>query len=84
MARGRAVCGGVRSSPCVCVCVSQMLLPEGIRRDNTKLWEEVEIPPSSPLPLGPEERPVYISDLDQVGALPLRSQQRLTALRRAL
>lgn len=45
-----------------------MLLPEGIRRDNTKLCEEVEIPPSQPMPVGFEEKPVYISDLDEVGA----------------
>lgn len=56
---------------CVCVCDFQMLLPEGIRRDNTKLCEEVEIPPSQPMPVGLEEKPVYISDLDEVGAPPV-------------
>lgn len=56
---------------CVCVCDIQMLLPEGIRRDNTKLCEEVEIPPSQPMPVGFEEKPVYISDLDEVGAPPV-------------
>lgn len=52
---------------CVCVCNIQMLLPEGIRRENTKLCEEVEIPPSQPMPVGFEEKPVYISELDEVG-----------------
>lgn len=47
-----------------------MLLPEGVRRDNTKLCEEVEIPPSQPMPVGFEEKPVYISELDEVGAAP--------------
>lgn len=44
-----------------------MLLPEGIRRDNTKMYEEVEIPPNEPMPIGFEEKPVYISELDEVG-----------------
>lgn len=43
-----------------------MLLPEGIRRDNNKMYEEVEIPPSDPMPIGFEEKPVYISELDEV------------------
>lgn len=53
---------------CVCVCDIQMLLPEGIRRDNNKMYEEVEIPPNEPMPIGFEEKPVYISELDEVGA----------------
>lgn len=45
-----------------------MLLPEGIRRENNKMYEEVEIPPNEPMPIGFEEKPVYISELDEVGA----------------
>lgn len=45
-----------------------MLLPEGIRRENTKMYEEVEIPPNEPMPIGFEEKPVYIAELDEVGA----------------
>lgn len=45
-----------------------MLLPEGIRRENTKMYEEVEIPPNEPMSTGFEEKPVYISELDEVGA----------------
>lgn len=52
----------------MCVCDIQMLLPEGIRRDNNKMYEEVEIPPNEPMPIGFEEKPVYISELDEVGA----------------
>lgn len=44
-----------------------MLLPEGIRRDNTKMYEEVEIPPNDPMPIGFEEKPIFISELDEVG-----------------
>lgn len=45
-----------------------MLLPEGIRRENVKMYEEVEIPPNEPMPIGFEEKPVYISELDEVEA----------------
>ncbi len=58
---------------CMCFCVimssplcRQMLLPEGIRRENNKMYEEVEIPPNEPMPIGFEEKPVYISELDEV------------------
>lgn len=53
----------------VCVCDIQMLLPEGIRRENNKMYEEVEIPPNEPMPIGFEEKPLYISELDEVGAI---------------
>ena len=43
-----------------------MILPEGIQRENTKLYEEVRIPYSEPMPVGFEEKPVYIQDLDEV------------------
>lgn len=46
-----------------------MLLPEGIHRENNKMYEEVEIPPNEPMPIGFEERPVFISELDEVGAI---------------
>ncbi len=56
---------------CFCVIISsplcwQMLLPEGIRRENNKMYEEVEIPPSEPMPIGFEEKPMHISELDEV------------------
>lgn len=51
------------------VCDTQMLLPEGIRRENNKMYEEVEIPPNEPMAVGFEEKPVYISELDEVGAI---------------
>ena len=55
------------------VCDIQVLLPEGIRRENNKMYEEVEIPPNEPMPIGFEEKPVYISELDEVGAVVVRS-----------
>lgn len=45
---------------------AQMLLPEAIERENNKMVEEVRIPPSEPMPIGIEEKPVFIKDLDEV------------------
>lgn len=43
-----------------------MLLPESIRRENNKMFEQVEIPPNEPMPIGFQEKPVYITELDEV------------------
>lgn len=56
---------------------SQMLLPDGIKRENNKMYEEVEIPPNEPMPIGFEEKPVYISELDEVSGTALDIQQPL-------
>lgn len=47
-----------------------MLLPEGIKRVNNKMFEEVVIPPTEAMPIGFEEKPVYISQLDEVSSVP--------------
>ncbi|XP_035770320.1 activating signal cointegrator 1 complex subunit 3-like [Neolamprologus brichardi] len=57
-----------------------MLLPEGIRRDNCKMYEEVEIPPNEPMPVGFEEKPVYISDIDEIGQLVFKGMKRLNRI----
>lgn len=44
----------------------QMLLPEVVQRENNKMYEEVKIPHSDPMPIGIEEKAVYIKDLDEV------------------
>lgn len=44
----------------------QMLLPESIQRENNKMFEQVEIPPNEPMPIGFQEKPVYITELDEV------------------
>uniref|UniRef100_A0A8C5WDJ5 Activating signal cointegrator 1 complex subunit 3 n=1 Tax=Leptobrachium leishanense TaxID=445787 RepID=A0A8C5WDJ5_9ANUR len=48
---------------------AKLLLPEGIHRENNKIYEEVRIPPSEPMPTGIEEKPVFIKDLDEIGQL---------------
>uniref|UniRef100_A0A8C4NRA2 Activating signal cointegrator 1 complex subunit 3 n=1 Tax=Dicentrarchus labrax TaxID=13489 RepID=A0A8C4NRA2_DICLA len=59
---------------------ARMLLPEGIRRENNKMYEEVEIPPNEPMALGFEEKPVYISELDEIGQLVFKGMKRLNRI----
>nr|E7F8F4.2 RecName: Full=Activating signal cointegrator 1 complex subunit 3 [Danio rerio] len=59
---------------------AQMLLPEGIRRDNNKMYEEVEIPPNEPMPIGFEEKAVFVSELDEIGQLVFKGMKRLNRI----
>ncbi|KAF3691498.1 Activating signal cointegrator 1 complex subunit 3 [Channa argus] len=59
---------------------ARMLLPEGIRRENTKMYEEVEIPPNEPMPIGFEEKPIYIPELDEIGQLVFKGMKRLNRI----
>ncbi|XP_026040959.1 activating signal cointegrator 1 complex subunit 3 isoform X1 [Maylandia zebra] len=59
---------------------ARMLLPEGIRRENCKMYEEVEIPPNEPMPVGFEEKPVYISEIDEIGQLVFKGMKRLNRI----
>ncbi|XP_028902738.1 activating signal cointegrator 1 complex subunit 3 isoform X2 [Ornithorhynchus anatinus] len=59
---------------------AKMLLPEGIQRENNKMFEEVKIPHSEPMPVGFEEKPVYIKDLDEVGQLAFKGMKRLNRI----
>nr|XP_060609072.1 activating signal cointegrator 1 complex subunit 3 [Anolis sagrei ordinatus] len=59
---------------------SKMLLPEGIERENNKMYEEVKIPHSEPMPIGLEEKPVYIKDLDEIGQLAFQGMKRLNRI----
>ncbi|KAJ8290873.1 hypothetical protein GJAV_G00018670 [Gymnothorax javanicus] len=59
---------------------AKMLLPEGIKRENNKMFEEVVIPPNEPMPIGFEEKPVYISELDEIGQLVFQGMKRLNRI----
>ncbi|XP_055781435.1 activating signal cointegrator 1 complex subunit 3 [Salvelinus fontinalis] len=59
---------------------AKLMLPEGIKRENNKMYEEVEIPPSDPMPIGFEEKPIYISELDEIGQLVFKGMQRLNRI----
>ncbi|XP_032375241.1 activating signal cointegrator 1 complex subunit 3 [Etheostoma spectabile] len=59
---------------------AKLMLPEGIRRENTKMYEEVEIPPNDPMPIGFEEKPIYISELDEIGQLVFKGMKRLNRI----
>ncbi|XP_049674277.1 activating signal cointegrator 1 complex subunit 3 isoform X2 [Accipiter gentilis] len=45
---------------------AKVFLPEAVQRENNKMYEEVKIPHSEPMPVGIEEKIVYIKDLDEV------------------
>ncbi|KAL0984962.1 hypothetical protein UPYG_G00151150 [Umbra pygmaea] len=59
---------------------AKLMLPDGIKRENNKMYEEVEIPPSEPMPIGFEEKPIYISELDEVGKMVFKGMQRLNRI----
>ncbi|XP_023618052.1 activating signal cointegrator 1 complex subunit 3 isoform X4 [Myotis lucifugus] len=59
---------------------AKMILPEGIQRENNKMYEEVKIPHSEPMPVGFEEKPVYIQDLDEIGQLAFKGMRRLNRI----
>nr|XP_023662018.1 activating signal cointegrator 1 complex subunit 3 [Paramormyrops kingsleyae]XP_023662019.1 activating signal cointegrator 1 complex subunit 3 [Paramormyrops kingsleyae]XP_023662021.1 activating signal cointegrator 1 complex subunit 3 [Paramormyrops kingsleyae] len=59
---------------------AKMLLPEGIKRENTKMFEEVVIPPTEAMPIGFEEKPIYISQLDEIGQLVFKGMKCLNRI----
>ncbi|XP_048349860.1 activating signal cointegrator 1 complex subunit 3 [Sphaerodactylus townsendi] len=59
---------------------AKMLLPEAIERENNKMYEEVKIPHSEPMPIGFEEKPVYIKDLDEIGQLAFKGMKQLNRI----
>ncbi|XP_053566552.1 activating signal cointegrator 1 complex subunit 3 [Bombina bombina] len=59
---------------------AKLLLPEGIQRENNKVYEEVKIPVTEPMPIGFEEKPVFVKDLDEIGQLVFKGLKRLNRI----
>ncbi|XP_069582412.1 activating signal cointegrator 1 complex subunit 3 [Ranitomeya imitator] len=59
---------------------AKLLLPEGIQRENNKMYEEVKIPVTEPMPIGLEEKPIFIKDLDEIGQLVFKGVKRLNRI----
>ncbi|XP_039914764.1 activating signal cointegrator 1 complex subunit 3 [Hirundo rustica] len=59
---------------------AKVFLPESVERENNKMYEEVKIPHSEPMPIGIEEKIVYIKDLDEVGQLAFKGMKRLNRI----
>ncbi|KAM9636550.1 activating signal cointegrator 1 complex subunit 3 isoform 2-T3 [Morphnus guianensis] len=59
---------------------AKVFLPEAVQRENNKMYEEVKIPHSEPMPIGIEEKIVYIKDLDEVGQLAFKGMKRLNRI----
>ncbi|NXD34834.1 ASCC3 protein, partial [Copsychus sechellarum] len=59
---------------------AKVVLPESVQRENNKMYEEVKIPHSEPMPIGIEEKIVYIKDLDEIGQLAFKGMRRLNRI----
>ncbi|NXQ47985.1 ASCC3 protein, partial [Catharus fuscescens] len=59
---------------------AKVALPESVQRENNKMYEEVKIPHSEPMPIGIEEKIVYIKDLDEIGQLAFKGMKRLNRI----
>ncbi|NXK30981.1 ASCC3 protein, partial [Piprites chloris] len=59
---------------------AKVFLPESVQRENSKMYEEVKIPHSEPMPIGIEEKIVYIKDLDEIGQLAFKGMKRLNRI----
>ncbi|NXU50371.1 ASCC3 protein, partial [Turnix velox] len=59
---------------------AKVFLPESVQRENNKMYEEVKIPHSEPMPIGIEEKVVYIKDLDEIGQLAFKGMKRLNRI----
>ncbi|MEE6475929.1 hypothetical protein FKM82_010901 [Ascaphus truei] len=59
---------------------AKLLLPEGIQRENNKMYEEVKIPATEPMPIGFEEKPIHIKDLDEIGQLVFKGMKQLNRI----
>ncbi|XP_027550315.1 activating signal cointegrator 1 complex subunit 3 [Neopelma chrysocephalum] len=59
---------------------AKVFLPESVQRENNKMYEEVKIPHSEPMPIGIEEKIVYIKDLDEIGQLAFKGMKRLNRI----
>ncbi|NWS01521.1 ASCC3 protein, partial [Motacilla alba] len=59
---------------------AKVFLPESVQRENNKMYEEVKIPHSEPMPVGIEEKIVFIKDLDEIGQLAFKGMKRLNRI----
>lgn len=58
---------------------TKIALPADAERKNTKVYEEVVIPPNTPLP-PKEETPILISSLDEIGKMGFQGVKRLNRI----
>ncbi|XP_048791723.1 activating signal cointegrator 1 complex subunit 3 [Lagopus muta] len=59
---------------------AKVFLPESVQRENNKMYEEVKIPHSEPMPIGIEEKIVYVKDFDEIGQLAFKGMKRLNRI----
>ncbi|KAJ7363488.1 activating signal cointegrator 1 complex subunit [Desmophyllum pertusum] len=59
---------------------TRIALPADAKRKNTKMCEEVFIPPNTPLPPKDGEAPIPISSLDEIGQMGFKGMKRLNRI----
>ncbi|XP_069462625.1 activating signal cointegrator 1 complex subunit 3 [Ambystoma mexicanum] len=59
---------------------AKLLLPEGIERENNKMYELVQIPATDPMPIGIEEKPIFVKDMDEIGQLVFKGVKKLNRI----
>ncbi|XP_038655200.1 activating signal cointegrator 1 complex subunit 3 isoform X1 [Scyliorhinus canicula] len=59
---------------------AKMLLPEDVERENNKVYEQVAIPATQPMPTGIQEKPIDIKNLDEIGQLVFKGLKRLNRI----
>ncbi|KAL9968716.1 hypothetical protein ACROYT_G020835 [Oculina patagonica] len=59
---------------------TKIALPADAKRKNTKVCEEVVVPPNTPLPPKEGEAPIPISSLDEIGQLGFQGMKRLNRI----
>ncbi|XP_078504501.1 activating signal cointegrator 1 complex subunit 3 [Lissotriton helveticus] len=59
---------------------AKLLLPEGIERENNKMYELVQIPATDPMPIGIQEKPVFVKDLDEYGQMVFKGVKKLNRI----
>ncbi|XP_067883001.1 activating signal cointegrator 1 complex subunit 3 isoform X3 [Heterodontus francisci] len=59
---------------------AKMFLPEDVERENNKVYEQVVIPATQPMPLGIQEKPIDIKNLDEIGQLVFKGMKRLNRI----
>uniref|UniRef100_A0A4W3HS74 Activating signal cointegrator 1 complex subunit 3 n=1 Tax=Callorhinchus milii TaxID=7868 RepID=A0A4W3HS74_CALMI len=59
---------------------AKLLLPEGIQRENNKVYEQVVIPETEPMPIGITEKRIDIKNLDEIGQLVFKGMKCLNRI----
>ncbi|XP_059501244.1 activating signal cointegrator 1 complex subunit 3 [Stegostoma tigrinum] len=69
----------VKQSPAF-IAGAKIFLSEDVERENNKVYEQVVIPATQPMPIGIQEKPVDIKNLDEIGQLVFKGMKQLNRI----